>query len=73
MGKRGKYKYICEDCQAVNWLSSRDRTSRFKPKCVECGSPWLIPSNKSIGPKKIADFYDATKKSINLRNKKMGK
>jgi len=72
MGKRGKYKYICDDCKAENWLTDRDRSSRFRPKCVECGSTWLEPSPKSKGPEKIAFKKTEIKKNISLQNKKMG-
>ncbi len=73
MGNRGKYKYICEDCNAENWLSARKRTSRFKPRCIECGSPWLSPSKKSRGPEKIAEWHDAKSEQRETIDKKMGK
>ena len=73
MGKRGTYKYICDVCQAVNWLSHRERESRFKPHCVECGSTWLEPSSGSRGPEKLSKAVSAAKDQIDLQNKKMGK
>ena len=57
MSNRGRYKYICDDCQAVNWLTAKDRTSRFKPHCIECGSIQLSPSHGSKGPGKLAEWY----------------
>ena len=57
MAKRGKFKYICDDCQAINWLSAKDRTSRFKPHCIECGSTWLSSSHGSKGPAKLAEWH----------------
>jgi len=72
MGRRGKYKYICEDCNAENWLTDRDRSSRFRPKCIECGSTWLKPSPKSKGPEKLADKKIAIKENILIQKKKMG-
>jgi transposase-like protein len=73
MGQRGRYKYICEECNAENWLSKKDRNSRFRPKCIECGSTWLEPSHGSKGSDKIADAQAAAKEQIALQNKKMGK
>ena len=73
MSKRGTYKYFCEDCSAENWLSSRERTSSFRPRCTSCGSTWLKPSHGSLGPKKITAAHDACKASIETINRKMGK
>ena len=73
MGNRGTYKYICEECQAENWLTARDRGSRFKPRCTSCGSPWIKPSKASRGPKKIVNALDASYTRKKLIDKKMGK
>ncbi len=73
MGKRGTYKYICEDCQAENWLSARERDSRFKPKCIECGSTWLQASARSRGPKQIIKAQGVAQEFIKRMNKKMEK
>ncbi len=70
---RGTYKYICEDCQEENWLSQRDRGSRFKPRCSSCGSPWLSLSKESKGHKTIAEASDASHEQTRLRDKRMGK
>lgn len=70
---RGTYKYICEDCNAENWLTSRDRSSRFKPKCNSCGSPWLISSKSSIGPNKIIEASDASREQTKIRDEKMNR
>lgn len=73
MAHRGTYKYICDECNADNWLSSKMRNSHFKPRCVECGSLWLKPSHASGGPNRITKANDALKSSISLNRKKMGK
>ena len=73
MGNRGNFKYICDECNTENWLSARERTSRFKPRCIECGSLWLNPSKKSIGPKKISQWNHFKDKQRDLIDKKMGK
>lgn len=70
---RGTYKYICEECKAENWLSRRDRDSRFKPKCVECGSLWLEPSHGSIASDKTVEAADASRERTKMMDKKMGK
>lgn len=69
---RGTFKYICEECNADNWLSKRDRDSRFKPKCVECGSPWIEPSKCSKGPDMTATARDASHERTRMMEKKMG-
>lgn len=73
MGTRGRFKYICEECQAENWLSAKERGSRFKPHCVECGSTWLEPSSRSRGPEKLAEVHAIVKEQTNTRDKKMNK
>ncbi len=73
MGNRGNFKYICDECSVENWLTARERTSRFKPRCIECGSPWLSPSKKSIGPKKISQWNYFKNRQRDIIDKKMGK
>jgi len=70
---RGRYKYICEECQAETWLSASERISKFRPRCSSCGSTWLEPSKKSKGPEKIANWHDRKKEYNDLQDKKMGK
>lgn len=70
MGK-GTFKYICDDCQAENWLSSKSRSSRFKPRCTACGSPWLYPSKSSVGPKKTVEISDASREQTKRRDERM--
>jgi transposase-like protein len=72
MGRRGKFKYICDSCKAENWLTTKDRNSHFRPRCVECGSTWLEPSKKSEGPDKLANARDVAKDMIRIQKKKMG-
>lgn len=73
MGRKGNFKYICESCKAENWLTSKDRSSRFKPLCTQCGSSWLEPSQRSRGPEKLADHTDAVREQKIIIDKKMGK
>ena len=67
----GRYKYVCDDCQEENWLSSRDRGSRFKPRCTTCGSPWLSPSKASKGSEKAAAALDVSRDRRKIRDQKM--
>ncbi len=73
MSQRGRYKYICEECQAENWLTKRERASSFQNHCVECGSTWFIPSHGSKGPDKLGDQQVAAKETKIIQDKKMGK
>ncbi len=73
MSHRGIYKYICDECGAENWLSAQDRSSRFKSRCISCGSTWLEPSKRSTGPTKLSKAHQAAKESIRRMNDKMGK
>jgi len=73
MGRRGKFKYICEECSAENWLTARERSSRSMPRCVECGSTYLEPSSGSKATEKISKAQAAAKNNIDIMNKKMGK
>ena len=69
---KGRFKYICEDCKAENWLTKKDRQSKFRPRCIECGSTWLESSKGSQGKDKITNAMDAAKDRIELQQKKMG-
>ena len=69
MGK-GTFKHICEDCQAENWLTKKERDSASRPRCTNCGSTWLEPSNAS---KQILNASDASHERAKLTKKKMGK
>ena len=73
MSSRGTYKYICDECQAENWLTAKERSSRFKPRCIECGSTWLEPSRGSKGPEELSNHATVAKDLTAIRNKKMGK
>jgi len=73
MGKRGKFKYICEDCEAENWLSARERISRFKPHCIECGSLYLVHSKRSRGSEKISEWNQIRNEQRDIMDKKMNK
>lgn len=39
----GRFKYKCDDCGEITFLSSRERQSHNMPKCQYCGSSWLEP------------------------------
>lgn len=54
---KGRFKYICDDCQAVNWLLAKERIRRFKPRCMECGSIRLSPSAGSRATEKLAEWH----------------
>jgi hypothetical protein len=73
MGTRGKFKYICQDCDAVNWLTNKERGSNFRPRCTSCGSLCLEPSKGSTGPRKLKEVRKAAQDSSKLIAKKMGK
>lgn len=73
MSNRGRYKYICDECQAENWLTAKDRASRFKPHCIECGSMRLSPSHGSKGQSKLAEWYQKKRGRDEIQDDKMGK
>ena len=70
---RGTFKYICEECKAENWLTAKERISRFTPRCTECGSTWLEPSKGSKGPDKISEANTAAYEQKLKINRDMGK
>lgn len=72
MTRKGRYKYICDECQAVNWLTVKDRTSRFKPHCIECGSTQLSPSHASKGPDKLAEWHQQKTGRDEMQDEKKG-
>jgi len=55
---RGTFKYICDECNEETWLSRKSRNSRFRPRCIRCGSTFLTPSKRSIASDKIAEIRD---------------
>jgi transposase-like protein len=71
--KKGTYKYTCEECNAENWLTARERTAASRPRCIECGSTWLEPSKASKGPNKISEADAAVYEQKLKINKEMGK
>ena len=73
MTPRGRYKYICDECQAVNWLTGKDRSSSFKPHCIECGSTRLDPSHGSKGPKTLAEWHQQKAERDDMQDEKKGK
>ena len=50
----GRYKYVCLECEEINFLTSADRASRFQPRCVNCGSTVMDPVPNSIAKTEIA-------------------
>lgn len=70
---RGTFKYICEECKAENWLTAKERISRSRPRCVECGSTWLEPSKGSSGPDNISTANTAALEQKLKINRAMGK
>ena len=73
MSKRGTYKYICDECHAENWLTAKDRNSKFKPHCIECGSIRLSPSHGSKGPDNLSEWYQKKRGRDEMQDDKMGK
>ena len=72
MSARGRYKYICDDCQTENWLTAIDRNSRFKPHCIECGSIRLSPSCGSKASQKLAEWYQKKRGRDEMLEEKQG-
>jgi len=67
---RGTFKYICEQCGEDNWLTKKERDSRFMPRCTGCGSTWLEPTNAKD---KIVTARDASNERNRMIDKKMNK
>lgn len=44
---RGRFKWVCLDCKAENWIPSKELIRAFRPRCSGCGSTWLEPSKAS--------------------------
>lgn len=42
-GRRGTFKYECEDCGEFTYLSRNERGRSGIPRCRYCGSTWLDP------------------------------
>lgn len=70
---RGRFKFICEDCNEDNWLTQRERDSRFRPRCSFCGSVFLSPSKGSRATKANKEILSARKDRKELMDKKMNK
>jgi len=54
------------------WLTIKDRSSRFKPRCIECGSNWLSPSHASRGPGKLAEWHQQKTGRDEMQDEKKG-
>ena len=77
MSRAGTFAYICEDCQEKTFLSARERSSRFRPRCSFCGSAHLHSSPRSIAPERMdaISHEQATQKArrekiMNIKKKK---
>ncbi|MCD6436172.1 MAG: hypothetical protein J7L15_07270 [Clostridiales bacterium] len=73
MGNRGRFKYICGDCGEENWITSSDRNSRFRSRCVGCGGVHLDPIKKSKAKEAVPKAYDAFDYFTEKQNRKMNK
>lgn len=71
MSTLGRYKYICADCGGETWLSRKDRQSRFRPRCIECGSISLDPCKKSEGKNQLPKIRDAYETKRDVLKRKM--
>ncbi len=58
MARKGTFKYKCDDCGEFTWLTRKQRDSRFRPRCLFCGSTYL-------------DECTNLAKETNLNNKQM--
>jgi len=72
MSRKGRFKYICDDCQAENRLTAKDRNSRFKPHCVEFGSIRLSPSHGSKASDKLSECYQKKRDRGEMQDEKHG-
>lgn len=69
---RGRFKYICDDCQSVTWLSAKERIRRFKPRCIECGSIRLSPSSGSSASQKLGEWHQKKYGRDEMQDEKKG-
>jgi len=69
---RGKFKYSCDDCGAINWIGMRERDRRSRPRCSFCGSTWLTPTKSSIAKKETVRYADRAREEKAEKRKKMG-
>jgi DNA-directed RNA polymerase subunit RPC12/RpoP len=67
---KGRFKYICDDCQAVNWLLAKERIRRTKPRCIECGSIRLSPSSGSSAAQKLGEWHQKKYGRDEMQDKK---
>lgn len=43
MGRRGKHKYVCDECKAESWHHWIELNRAARPKCPACGSSRIEP------------------------------
>jgi len=64
--KRGTFKYKCDDCQEVMYLTPREKSRAAIPRCRFCGSTWLEPVTDQAADR-MQQGYDAHKKDMELK------
>ena len=69
MSNRGTFKFICEDCGGYTYLTPKDRSSRFRPHCISCGSVFLSPSKGSKAKEVQKEVATAKNNDIRLFRK----
>ncbi len=67
---RGRFKYICDDCDSEIFLTPKQRTSKFIPRCKYCGSTYLTESKYSIARIMIASSHTAKERQYEKLAKK---
>jgi len=61
----GTFKYKCDECGEITYLTRQDRNKRSIPRCRFCGSTWLDPVTETA-KNKMLDIHDEYDKNIDL-------
>ena len=72
MGRKGSYRYICEDCGEKIWVNRKDRGTRFGLFCSACGGRHLVPTASSIGREREMRSHEAHQAQAEEWMKKQG-
>ena len=73
MGRKNRFKYVCEECNAETYFSAIERGRRAALRCAGCGSMRLNHSRGSIANERLAIANEARMELTETRDRATNK
>lgn len=66
---KGRFKYVCLECNAETWFAPYERTRAAGMRCSACGCRQLAPSKESVARERIATSNaEAAEQEVRITN-----